>query len=831
MGQIDVSSASAVMRGELGIPLSGMDADSIRDLQDILTLETKPWDDQPSEIVRCYRQESGCIWIPRHFRQRLFWQLVGAWNWTEGRAYAFLSQGKLDPERGQPTAVPAMIAHVRENDAGVLVAPTGTGKCLGPGTPVIMADGRVVLVENVEPGDRLMGPDGAARTVFSTVKGRGPMFRVNPIKGEPWVCNDVHVLTLVHSQKGTVVDVPLDEWQKASNNFRHLHKQFSAGIDRFELPPPPPTVDPYFLGVWFGDGSHDHNLRRGVGVTKNEPAILAACESVAETWGLAVRSRDSGGTRCPTHFLVDPGGRSAGRGGGGAGNPLLTEMRRLTGSGKRVPDEIMRGPRNVRLAFLAGFLDTDGSLDCNTFEITQKRSEWARAVWWIARSLGLGATIRPKEVPDYGVYFRVLIYGHVNSIPTRVSRKQAKPRRQKKDATRTGFAVEALGDGDYHGFTLDGDGRFLLGDFTVTHNTCMGLRVAASFGRYIGIPVYAGHMIDHWVEDVGKFLGFAPDEIGIVQGERCDLGKPVTIMMIQSLLARSYPRELYEQIGFLICDEVNRYGAPVWKDTVVQFAARYRLGLSADPRRKDGLDEMVGWLFGSVGHRAKRVRSKDVQAPTVIGCHWNRAYNHASFCKWEKDEHDEWAMLPEAHPSKYDNVLAKDRQRNAAIAQDVYNAAIVGRQILVFSSRVEHLTELRQLVRRLLDPLPAIERLARLQPPPPSIPTTSQLKAGMNGLARERAYRADVQFATFAMARDAYNAPKLDTEVFATPPGDPLQPIGRLREKAEGYDRRPLMVLYWFETTPHSEEKFRKHRERFRIDGMTVQQVERYPPG
>ena len=34
------------------------------------------------------------------------------------------------------------------------------------------------------------------------------------------------------------------------------------------------------------------------------------------------------------------------------------------------------------------------------------------------------------------------------------------------------FAVLEL-DGEYFGFTLDGDGRFLLGDFTVTHNTSL----------------------------------------------------------------------------------------------------------------------------------------------------------------------------------------------------------------------------------------------------------------------------------------------------------------------------------------------------------------------
>jgi len=365
---------------------------------------------------------------------------------------------------------------------------------------------------------------------------------------------------------------------------------------------------------------------------------------------------------------------------------------------------------------------------------------------------------------------------------------------------------------------------------TGTGKTCMGLRIAASFGRYIGIPVYAGHMIDHWIEDIGKFLGLGPDDIGVVQGERCELGKPVTIMMIQSLLARGYPQQLYDQIGFLLLDEVNHFGAPQWKDTVAQFAARYRLGLSADPRRKDGLGPIISWVCGSVGHSAKRQRSKDVQPPKVIGIRWGRSYNHAKFCKWERGEGGEWEP-GEAHNSKYDNVLAADKQRNAAIAQEIYNAAIVGRQIIVFSSRVEHLAELRQRVRRLLDPMSAVERLALLRPPPPGLPVTSQLTAGMKKEAdRARVVRADVIFTTYPMARDAFNKPALDTECFATPPGNWLQPVGRLREKAEGYDRRELLIMYWFEDTPHSKKKWLRSRDEFRQNDMPVEQVDRFPP-
>src|SRR5690349_2078890 len=57
-------------------------------------------------------------------------------------------------------------------------------------------------------------------------------------------------------------------------------------------------------------------------------------------------------------------------------------------------------------------------------------------------------------------------------VPCRLPRKQAAPRQQVKGAIRTGFTVHRDGRrGDYYGFELDGDRRYLLDDFTVTHNS------------------------------------------------------------------------------------------------------------------------------------------------------------------------------------------------------------------------------------------------------------------------------------------------------------------------------------------------------------------------
>jgi hypothetical protein len=363
----------------------------------------------------------------------------------------------------------------------LLASPPGVGKCLGQGTPVLLFDGRVLPVEQVLPGDRLMGPDGKPRVVLTTTEGVGELYRIDPIKGEPWICNDVHVLTLVNSYTDEVLDVPLDEWlaKAPRSDLRHYGKLFSVGVESFGGDSQKLPVDPYFLGLWFGDGTKQiqDNALKKVQITKPDPEVREACEEMARAWELQVTIAEHHG--CPHHVITN------GHRGYGTINRLLNTMRDLLGTGLRMPTSYTRAPRAQRLQFLAGLLDSDGDLANNCFCITQKREDWAREIWWTARSLGLCATIVPKrgrcKRPDgsifEGDYWRVTISGDTDMIPTRIPRKQARPRQQKKVATRTGFTVEPIGQGTYYGFTLDGDGRFLLGDFTVTHNSSLTLQM------------------------------------------------------------------------------------------------------------------------------------------------------------------------------------------------------------------------------------------------------------------------------------------------------------------------------------------------------------------
>ena len=52
------------------------------------------------------------------------------------------------------------------------------------------------------------------------------------------------------------------------------------------------------------------------------------------------------------------------------------------------------------------------------------------------------------------------------------------------DKLNTSFDIEEIGKDNYYGFTISGNGRYLLGDFTVTHNTCTAISIAEQFHQY-----------------------------------------------------------------------------------------------------------------------------------------------------------------------------------------------------------------------------------------------------------------------------------------------------------------------------------------------------------
>ena len=163
---------------------------------------------------------------------------------------------------------------------------------------------------------------------------------------------------------------------------------------------------------------------------------------------------------------------------------------------KFIPDIYKQAAINDRLDLIAGLLDTDGSLTHGCFDFISKSKVLAHDLAFVCRSVGLAAYVRHCrkgcQTGAIGDYYRVCISGNTEIIPCKITRKAATQRLQKKDALVSAFRVESEGPGLFYGWQLSGNGRYLLDDFTITHNSGKSI-VGMVSGYMTGTTSYLVH--------------------------------------------------------------------------------------------------------------------------------------------------------------------------------------------------------------------------------------------------------------------------------------------------------------------------------------------------
>lgn len=370
-----------------------------------------------------------------------------------------------------------------EDVVNVLVSNTGEGKCLNPLGKLIYFDGSAVYAKDVRVGDLLMGDDSTPRRVLSITRGSGEMYRVVPLKGESFECNGDHILVLKRtnttkspSLNGNIVELSVDDYIKQTPTFKHLHKLYRVGVEFNEKEV---LIDPYFLGIWLGDGT-----ATVPSVTTQDDEVVDYLEKFAIKHGLRlVVSKDP--KRCLSYRLSGNGGNS---------NIVLDFLREHDLiNNKHIPMIYKTNNRFMRIRLLAGLIDADGWTNNSGYQLIFKSERLAQDIVFLCRSLGFAAYLKPRIKKGFGItgtYYHIMISGDCSLIPVKVAHKKVAPRRQIKDVLVTGIReVVPLGVGDYYGFTLDGNHRFLLGDFTVSHNTYASIVAMFVHAQRCGRPI------------------------------------------------------------------------------------------------------------------------------------------------------------------------------------------------------------------------------------------------------------------------------------------------------------------------------------------------------
>lgn len=368
----------------------------------------------------------------------------------------------------------------------IMVLPTG---CHAKGSKILMYDGSIKNVEDVIIGDELVGDDGNKRTVLELHRGVDKLYEITPIKGEPFVVNGGHILSLYKTNEGKsypsctsrIDEITVEDYLSTSNNYKHLHKLYKPKFVSFGRNDVLP-IDPYFLGLYLGDGS---SACGGVNITSMRKEVEEYLYSFVKENELSITENWKGGSnKAKTYNIVGLKWRT---------NTIIDFLKDrnlygVTCSFKFIPLEYKAASEKDRLSLLAGLMDTDShyAKDRNEYEYCTKFGQLADDIIFLCRSLGFYCSTKKQKIVNGEVYYRLIITGELDTIPTKVQIRKGKPRAQKKSVLVTGFSVKYLGRGNYYGFTIDGNHLYCDGQFFVHHNSGKSLIIADIAARLDG---------------------------------------------------------------------------------------------------------------------------------------------------------------------------------------------------------------------------------------------------------------------------------------------------------------------------------------------------------
>ena len=430
----------------------------------------------------------------------------------------------------------------------MIMGSPGSGKCLGKNTPVIMYDGQIKMVQNIKKDELIMGDDSTPRTILSVCNGKETMYKIKQLYGDDYIVNESHILSLKlsenpciedlpdkHSfqvvwfteektnsktfsysntptiqknketvrqealdfikilpQKGTIIDINITDYLKKQKRWKNAYKGFKSGIAFTEKTV---KLDPYIFGVWLGDGDPS-----GPSITTTDKEIVEYFEKYFAD--LYIKSDGDDEYR----FTCGKQGDYSDK------NIFVNMLKKYNVFGnKHIPDDYKINSERIRLSILAGLLDSNSHLEKNCYEIIQKNKKLSDDILFLARSLGFKAYMKECQksgtYKDNRIYYRIYISGNTEKIPTLLERNKASQLTHMKDHLVYDIDIEKLDVADYYGFTIDGNHRFLLGDFTVTHNTSVA-RIIGCIYKAMGILSDSGPFKIAYRDDfIAGYLG------------------------------------------------------------------------------------------------------------------------------------------------------------------------------------------------------------------------------------------------------------------------------------------------------------------------------------
>ncbi|MDM9586382.1 DEAD/DEAH box helicase family protein [Pseudomonas asiatica] len=256
------------------------------------------------------------------------------------------------------------------------------------------------------------------------------------------------------------------------------------------------------------------------------------------------------------------------------------------------------------------------------------------------------------------------------------------------------------------------------------------------------VLVHRTELLRQWQARLQTFLGVGKEVVGTIGGGKPKTTGQIDIAVMQSLSRKGEISDLIKNYGQVIVDECHHLSAVSFEALLRSAPARFVLGLTATPIRRDGQQPIIFMQCGPIRHTAARPESAPHDLSVIP-----RMLSGP-------------IPLPDgAGIQDVFKTLADDTGRTALIVSDVRSAYDQGRKVLVLTQRTEHVDVLEHALKGHVENLytlhgrmPKKQRLARL----------SELESLPEDAPR-------VLLATGKLIGEGFDHPALDTLVLAMP--------------------------------------------------------------